>query len=117
MNCDDERIQPLCLREPGNQQAQQKNAGDECEPEFDDGIPMTCAEMAAELKGLLSGEIPLDIYIARQAALSKAGSDEQQGRSPVDKPTGRWEPEDFEVGSRYSDLPEMESIIANETII
>lgn len=77
MSCDDERIHPHCVEGTGNQRAQQRETDEGREPEYDDGIALTCAEMAAELKGLLSGEIPLNFFISRQAASNKADDDEQ----------------------------------------
>ena len=94
--------------------------------DFGDGIPMTCAEMAAELNAMALGEIPpsgpqprLECWTEEDERIAEAESPSHLSNDP---PFDFRFPEEVELNGRgnhetmFATLPEMDIIIENECI-
>ena len=95
--------------------------------DFSDGIPMTCAEMAAELNAMARGEIPLSGPQPRLERWTEEDERIAEAESPShllnDPPFGFRFPEEVELNGRgiyetmFDTLSEMDIIIENECIM
>ena len=95
--------------------------------DFGDGIPMTCAEMAAELNAMALGEIPpsgpqprLECWTEEDERIAEAESPSHLSNDP---PFDFRFPEEAELNGRgicetmFDTLPEMDIVIENECIM